>query len=121
MKEPREAALAGALLGFLVPLVSLGVNFLFHLETGAGDWIIWVWPSSLGLMVLQNRPPVVWCSLPQYRSRSMFFFTQVSHRLVLSSARYLSGKVGRQYDQYMTNGQGTRRARGRLTATRICR
>ena len=54
MKIARRAAAIGALLGLLVPLLSLSGFFLFHLEEGS---LFWVWPSALQLMVLENRPP----------------------------------------------------------------
>ena len=51
----RKAGWMGALLGILVSLVSMAVLYLFQRTPDAGDWLLWIWPSSLGLMALENN------------------------------------------------------------------
>lgn len=55
----RKAGWLGALLGLLVSLVSMAALYLFQPTPDAGDWLVWIWPSSLGLMGLENRPSAV--------------------------------------------------------------
>ena len=50
----RKAGWMGALLGLLVSLVSMAVLYVFQRTPDAGDWLLWIWPSSLGLMALEH-------------------------------------------------------------------
>jgi hypothetical protein len=45
-----------ALLGLLVPLIFEVTEYAHPYM--AGSWLLWIWPSSMQLMVLENRPPV---------------------------------------------------------------
>jgi len=49
----KKAGWLGALLGLLVSLGSLAVLYLFQRTPDAGDWLLWIWPGSLGLMALE--------------------------------------------------------------------
>jgi hypothetical protein len=44
----------GALVGLFVPVICSWTTFLFHWGPDAGDWIIYIWPSSFMLMALSN-------------------------------------------------------------------
>jgi hypothetical protein len=53
MMNPRHAAALAGLLGLLVPLV---VETLLYVHPFvAGAWVLWVWPSSIELMVLHGK------------------------------------------------------------------
>jgi hypothetical protein len=58
LRIARKAALTGALLGLLVPLICLAVLHLFQQTPDAGDWLLWIWPSSLGLIALDGPAPL---------------------------------------------------------------
>jgi hypothetical protein len=49
----RKAGWMGALLGLLVSLGSMAVLYLFQRTPDAGEWLLWIWPSSLGLMAFE--------------------------------------------------------------------
>jgi len=52
MKTRHAAALAGVL-GLLVPLVC---ELVFYVHPFlAGTWLLWIWPSSIQLMVLEGK------------------------------------------------------------------
>jgi hypothetical protein len=53
--KPRYFVALAALLGLLVPLI-FEVTEYAH-PYAAGSWLAWIWPSSIQLMVLENRPP----------------------------------------------------------------
>ena len=53
----------GALLGLLVSLISMAVLYLFQRTPDAGDWLIWIWPSSLELMALEYQQAPLWVVL----------------------------------------------------------
>lgn len=56
LRIARKAGWLGALLGLLVPLGSMAVLYLFQRTPDAGEWLFWIWPSSLGLMALEYSP-----------------------------------------------------------------
>ena len=51
--KPRHAAALAAVLGLLVPLVCELVLYIHPYV--AGDWLLWIWPTSLQLMVLYRN------------------------------------------------------------------
>ena len=53
--KPRHAAALAAGLGLLVLVFCDAVYYIHPFVAGA--WLLWVWPSSIQLMVLENRPP----------------------------------------------------------------
>lgn len=59
LRTARKAALTGAWLGLLVPLMCLAVFHLFPQTPDAGDWLLWIWPSSIGLMALDTPLPML--------------------------------------------------------------
>ena len=59
----RKAGWMGALLGLLVSLISMAVLYLFQRTPDAGDWLIWIWPSSLELMALEYQQAPLWVVL----------------------------------------------------------
>jgi hypothetical protein len=53
--KPRRFAARAAILGLLVPLVCETAYYIHPYMAGA--WMLWIWPSSIQLMVLQFDPP----------------------------------------------------------------
>ena len=50
------------MLGLLVSLVCMAVMYLFQRTPDAGEWLLWIWPSSLELMALEyNEAPSLLC------------------------------------------------------------
>jgi hypothetical protein len=58
--KPRHAAALGAVLGLLMPLVCELVLYIHPYVAGA--WLLWIWPSSLQLMVLEGNG-ISWVSV----------------------------------------------------------
>ena len=55
----KKAGWIGAVLGLLVSLVCMAVLYLFQRTPDAGEWLLWIWPSSLELMALEyNEAPL---------------------------------------------------------------
>ena len=52
---PRQFAVRAAVLGLLVPMVCEAAFYIHPYIAGA--WMLWIWPSSVQLMVLEFRPP----------------------------------------------------------------
>jgi hypothetical protein len=58
----KKAGWIGAVLGLLVSLVCMAVMYLFQRTPDAGEWLLWIWPSSLELMALEyNEAPSLLC------------------------------------------------------------
>ena len=53
--RPRHTAALGAILGLLVPLVCEAAEVMHPYLWGA--WLLWIWPSSIQLIVLNSRDP----------------------------------------------------------------
>lgn len=51
--KPRHAATVAAILGLLIPVTCEAVNYVHPYM--AGEWLLWIWPSSLQLLVLGGR------------------------------------------------------------------
>jgi len=50
----RYAISAGVVLGIVVPLVVIACFWLRVFSTPAGDWLLFIWPSSIMLMATEN-------------------------------------------------------------------
>jgi uncharacterized membrane protein len=65
----RYAITAGAVVGIVVPLILTVCFWLRVFSTLAGDWLFFIWPSSIMLMATENlgRSPqafaILWLSI----------------------------------------------------------
>jgi len=53
-RSATEVFAIGAFVGLFVPVVCSWATFFFHWGPDAGDWIIYIWPSSFLLMAISN-------------------------------------------------------------------
>jgi hypothetical protein len=53
--KPRQIAARAAVLGLAIPLACEAAFYIHPYMAGA--WMLWIWPSSIQLMVLQLGPP----------------------------------------------------------------